>query len=178
MKTNLIIIAFLLFVGGLSAQDRNKKKESKEDKAIRIESEYQSMSQLIDDKQFVLEADYRSNQYGFRLSVPSSLNFIMIDSTLAIIQTGSNYRQGINGVGGITAEGRISKWKVMKDNKRKTFVISMNISTSLGFYDIFIDVSASGNASATISGTTAGKLIYHGHLLSLPESKVYQGSKI
>lgn len=178
MKTNLLIIVALFIVGSLSAQGRNKQKQSKEDRNVRIESEYQAMARLIDAKQFILEADYRSDQQGFSVPVSSTLNFIMVDSAMAVIQTGSNYRVGFNGVGGITAEGNISKWKVMKDNKRKSFIISMNIITSLGFYDIFIDVSASGNASATISGTTAGKLIYHGHLLSLPESKAYQGSTI
>lgn len=174
----MIFIVFLFFVGGLSAQERNKNKETKSEKAVRIESEYRAMARLIDDKQFILEADYRSNQYGSRMPVSSMINFVRIDSAMAVIQTGSNYRVGVNGVGGVTAEGQISKWKVVKDNKRKSFVISMNISTTLGFYDIFINVSSSGNATATISGTTSGKLIYNGRLLALPASRVYQGSTI
>jgi Domain of unknown function (DUF4251) len=178
MKTHMIIIAALLFMGGLSAQGRNKNKETKEEKAVRIESEYQSMARLIDNKQFILEADFRSNQYGYRVSVSSMINFIKVDSAIAVIQTGSNYRVGVNGVGGLTAEGKISKWEVVKDSKRKSFVIRMNVSTALGFYDIFINVSVQGNASATISGSTSGKLIYSGRLLSLPESRVYQGSTI
>ena len=178
MKAYIIIIIALFLMSGLSAQERSKNKETKEEKTVRIESEYQSLAQIIVDKQFILQADYRSNKYGYRLPVPSTLNFIMVDSAIAVIQTGSNTRVGFNGVGGITAEGRISKWKVVKDIKRKSFLITMNVSTSLGYYDIFINVSASGNASATISGTTSGKLIYHGRLLSFPESRVFQGSKI
>jgi hypothetical protein len=178
MKATLIFIAVILFMGGLSAQERNKKKETKEEKATRVESEYLAMAKLIDDKQFILEADFRSDQHGFRLPVSSTLNFIMVDSAMAIIQTGSNYGLGANGVGGLTAEGRISKWKVSKDNKRRSFVISMNVMTALGSYDIFISVSSSGNASSTISGTTSGKLIYSGRLISLSESKAYQGNKI
>lgn len=178
MKTNLIFIAALLFMGGLSAQERNKTRETKEGKAIRVESEYQSMSKLIDDKAFILEADFRSDQHGFRFPISSMINFIRVDSSTAVIQTGSNHGLGANGVGGLTAEGRILKWKVSKDSKRKTFFISMNVLTSLGSYDIFINVSASGNASATLSGTTSGKLIYQGRLLSLPESKAYQGNSI
>ena len=97
---------------------------------------------------------------------------------MAVIQTGSNTRVGYNGVGGVTAAGNIAKWKVMKDDKRKCFVISMSVSTTLGFYDIFINVSASGYASATISGLTAGKLIYQGRLFSFDEARTYQGSTI
>jgi hypothetical protein len=178
MKTHMIMIAFLLIVGGLSAQERNKTRETKEEKNARIESEYQAMAQIINDKHFVLEADYRSNQYGYRVSVPSMLNFVKVDSAFAVIQTGSDYRLGVNGVGGITARGTISKWQVQRDEKRKSFIISMNVSTTIGFYDVFINVSASGNATATISGTTAGKLIYTGRVLSLPDSRSYQGSSI
>jgi len=174
----MIIIASFFFVSALSAQEKIKSKETKEEKAARIESEYQSIAQLIDNKQFILEADYSRDQHGLSIPVTSSLNFIMIDSTSAVIQTGSNYRIGYNGVGGITAEGRIDNWKVVKDNKRKSFYISMNVSTKLGFYDIMIDVTASGNATSTISGTTPGKLIYQGHLVSLPESTTYKGSSI
>ncbi len=178
MKTRMIIIAVLLIVGSVSAQERTKPRETKVDKASRIESEYQTMARVINTKQFILEADYRANQYGYRIPVQSTLNFVKIDSTAATIQTGNNYRMGVNGVGGVTAEGQISKWKVVMDNKRKSFVISMNISTTLGFYDIFINVSASGNATATISGTTAGKLIYSGRIVPLPESKSFQGMTI
>ena len=178
MNTRLIIIAVLLFAGGLSAQESTKQKLTKDQKDARIESEYQVMTRIINSKQFILEADFRSNQDGSRVPVASTLNFIKIDSAIAVIQTGNNFRVGYNGIGGITAEGRISKWEVMKNNKRKSFVISMNISTSLGFYDVFISVSASGNATATISGTTAGKLIYNGRILPLFESKSFQGMTI
>jgi len=178
MKTLLIICAILLFMGGLSAQESKKDKETKAEKVVRIESEYQSMARLIDDKQFILEADFRSDKYGMRFPTTSMLNFIKVDSALAVIQTGRNSGIGVNGVGGLTAEGRISNWKVSKDSKRKTFVISMNVMTALGPFDIFINVSASGNASATMSGTTSGKLNFQGRLISIPDSKIYQGSTI
>jgi hypothetical protein len=178
MKTKMIIIASLLFMSGLSAQENKKSKETKEEKTARIEMEYNELAQLIYGKHFVLEADSRSNQYGNSIPVSSMLNFIKVDSAMAVIQTGSNNRIGYNGVGGITAEGKINNWKVVNDAKRKTFLISMTVSTSLGFYDIIIDVSASGNASSTISGTTAGKLNYQGHLVSLPETRTYKGSTI
>lgn len=178
MKAIMIFITFLFLMGGLSAQEKKKDKETKAEKAIRLESEFQSTSQLINDRHFVLEADSRSNQRGYTLQVSSTLNFIKVDSTLATIQTGNNYRIGYNGVGGITTEGNISKWKVIKDNKRKNFVISMSVSTTLGFYDIFINVSSSGNASATISGITSGKLIYQGRLIPLDETRTYKGSTI
>lgn len=178
MKTYFIIIAAFLFAGNLSAQQSHKNKETKAEKTVRIESKYQSMSRLIDKKEFILEADFRSDQHGFRLPISSTLNFIMVDSAIAVIQTGSNNGVGANGVGGLTAEGSISKWKVSKDNKRKSFVISMNVLTAIGSYDIFISVSSSGDASATMSGTKSGKLIYQGRLLSLPESRAFQGITI
>jgi hypothetical protein len=47
--------------------------------------------------------------------------------------------------------------------------------TNLGTYDINMIVSSDSNASATISGTTSGKLTWRGSIESLDRSRAYKG---
>jgi hypothetical protein len=130
---------------------------------------------MLDSMRFVLEANYLSNQRGNRRIVPSNLNFVTVDSVYSVLQVGSGNGIGVNGVGGITLEGKVNAWKLVKDSVRKSFWVSWNINTNLGHYDITMNVSASGNATATISGLQAGKLNYDGTLVRLSETRVYQG---
>lgn len=179
MKTMIKILTVLLIAGGFSAsvyagnpQDRKAKKEARK---AAVEKEYQQTANLLGNRDFVLEADYLANRFGNRVPVTSNLNFIKVDSSKAVIQIGSPTGLGYNGVGGVTAEGRIGKWQVTQNPKKKSFQIYMNVMTPLGSYDIHFFVSANGYSQATLSGITAGQLTYSGYLVPTEASRVYQG---
>jgi hypothetical protein len=168
---------FLMSNVVIQAQDNytTGKEKKKLEKKAEEERNYITTGNLLDSMKFVLEADYLSNQRGTRVIVPTSLNFIKVDSTNAVLQIGRNTGMGNNGVGGTTAEGRISKYDVTKNDKKKTYSVRMNILSNLGSYDVFMDVLANGSARATISGTYPGKLTWEGDIVALEESRVYQG---
>lgn len=177
MKTLLFTVLFGYFSLLLHAQDSPdslyvpksfKKKQE-------LMKHYNFTSQLIENKRFVIEANYLSDNYGNRIVVNSNLNFIRVDSATAVLQVGSNSGIGYNGVGGITAEGRISNWKVNKNEKRKNFSITFTVMTSIGIYDIVMFVGAEGNTTATLSGMSAGRLIYDGDMVAPSKSRVYKG---
>ena len=184
MKTQVLTIAFLFLAIGLSAQDqkagdkyyKSNREIRKEQKEAELAAEYAATSEMIDSMQFVLEADYLSNQSGYRISVNSGLNFIMVRSKKAVIQTGNNTGMGYNGVGGVTAEGSISNLRVTRDDKHKRYNISMDVNTSLGLYSVFINVSASGRASASMSGIWPGSLTFDGFIKPLQASRTFKGS--
>jgi len=186
MKTIAIIIAVLFLATGLSAQENNSKKEAakKEQKERREQREaimaqqFKETSAMLNSKRFVLEADFLSNQYGYRSIANSNLNFIMVDSTEAVIQTGNNVGIGYNGVGGITAKGNITRWAVTRNEKKKTISVEINVSTSIGFFQVFMNISASGKTTATLSSNWAGKLIYDGRLVPLDDSYAFKGSSL
>lgn len=178
MKTNLLLAIFLLISNAFYAQDINSKKESKTEKASRIETEYRTTEEIIGSTSFVLRADYLSYHNGFRKIVEPTLNFIQVDSTEVIIQTGNNLGVGYNGVGGLTVMGKITSWNVKKDYLRKTFMIRVGISSALGYYDLFMNVSTDGRTTARLSGTTRGDLIFEGFIGPLNELRTYQGSAI
>jgi hypothetical protein len=131
---------------------------------------------MINQHRFVLEADYISGRNGSRYSVSSNLNFIMVDSSEAILQIGSSSGLGYNGVGGITVQGSVTKYEISKRVGKKgiSYTISLFIMSSLGMYDIMISVAGSGNADAAVRGNTSGVLNYSGRLVPLNESRVYK----
>jgi hypothetical protein len=180
MKTIAIIITTLFLATGVLAQDPANKEAAnnltkKELRKAKLEADFQRTSALISSRQFVVEADWLGNSSGTRVSVSSNLNFISVDSSNAIIQTGSNSLFGRNGFGGVTAEGTITGWKEYTNAKSKSSSIRMDVSSRRGLFTIFIDISASGKATATLSGQTAGRLIYYGRLVPLNESNAYSG---
>jgi hypothetical protein len=184
MKSIAIIVAGLLLATSLSAQDYTAKKGTgndptrKEKRQAKLAAGFQQTSALLDSRQFVLEADWLSNNRGRRIPVTSSLNFISVDSIQAVIQTGNNTSLGYNGVGGITAEGNITNWKLDKNAKNMTASLRMDVFSHQGNFTIFMEISSSGRATARLSGMRAGQLIYEGRLVPLDTTRVYKGSSL
>jgi len=135
---------------------------------------------MVENRQFVLEANYLSNQYGERIIVSSMINFIAIDSSRITIQLASLAGVGgANGMGGVTTDGRITRFEVAKVGRYKDgYNIRVVAMTHIGTYDITFYIYPSANADASISGNTRGRLNYHGRLIPLKMSKVYKAMSI
>lgn len=183
MKTLIVTISALFLAIGIPAQeiktDTLSKKEAralkKQLKEAELIEQFDSLAELLNSRQFVLEANFLDNLKGRRAYVVSNLNFIKVDTTYSVIQIGSNRGIGYNGVGGVTAEGNISRWKLSSDEKKKSFYLEMSVVTNIGIYDVFMDIFVDGEASAVISGLRPGRLQYDGRIVPLDESAVYQG---
>jgi len=171
-----LTIGLLLISVTIYSQDtklsRAEKKEAKRDRQY---FNFQVLDTILQNRSFVLEADYLENGYGFRSPVLSSLNFIMVNSPKAVLQTGSSSYDGYNGVGGVTAEGQISGLKIVKDEKKLNFFLRFTVVTDIGIYDVSMNISSDRLARATITGLTPGKLVYDGRIESLYDSGVYKG---
>jgi hypothetical protein len=184
---NIAIIMALILLGGIAqAQDggklskREQRKLLKEEKQ-RIEKEEAAryallVEEMVTAPAFVLEADMLYDRYGQSLSVQSTINFLMVDSTFGVIQVGSPLYLGQNGVGGITLEGPVSRYEVDKNEKRGTYIITYGLRSRLGNYDVTINVSSSGRADARVSGNFRGSLRYSGRLVHPAASRVYKGT--
>ncbi len=172
----ILVAGFASAVYAGPPQDKKAVREAKQkERRAKLEEQFAKTSELIGNKSFVLEADWLSNQYGERVPVVPDLNFIRIDTTYAVLQIGSTQRIGYNGVGGVTAEGRVTSWKVNKNEKKLNYHIQANIITSLGVFDISMNVSADGRATASITGMRRGQLNYTGSLVPLDQTHTYQG---
>lgn len=179
MKKLTLILAFVVSAVFLYAQtDNNSFLTKKERRQAQLEKEYQATKQMLDNKDFVLESYALQNRWGFQRQVSSNLNFVAVDSTEAIIQVGSNSRIGPNGVGGVTARGPITKWKLYQNPKSKSFNLQMTVMTKIGFYDLNFNISADGTANAMLTGLTSGQLNFQGNLVPWSDSSVYVGTSL
>jgi hypothetical protein len=191
MKTRIFLIAVTLIFGNISfisgqdgsasradikeqkAYEKQKQREAREKER---EKNIEMTSQMVKLHRFVLEADYLSNKYGVRIPVSRDINFIMVDSTDAVLQTGSAFTLGYNGVGGETVSGRITKFDYgMTGRNKDSYSIRMVVLSPVGVYDITLLINPEGYADASIRGNWSGQLNYHGKLVPLGLSRVYEG---
>jgi hypothetical protein len=151
------------------------RQEQKESKKNEMAANFKVLETLLESRKFILKSDYIQNDFGSRMYVLSSLNFIKVDSLNAVIQTGSSSGLGYNGVGGTTAEGHMDNWKLIKNFTKLSYSIQFTLVTTIGIYDINMSVNADNNAHATIRGLTPGMLIFEGHLQSINNSTIFKG---
>ena len=180
MKTIKTISVSLIWVIGLSLISISSKaqevKLSRQDiRKAQLEANFNILDSLLKSKSFVLEADYLQNQYGNRRIVTPFLNFIKVNNTTGVLQTGTNLGMGFNGVGGVTAEGSIGGWKVYKNPKKLIYNVEFSLMTQLGSYDVSMMVTADNIATATITGLGPGMLTWDGHLATLDNSRIFKG---
>ncbi len=175
-----LFLAFGLFwisLNGFSQEVKLTRQERKEARKAELFANFHILDSLFESKSFVLEADYLENKYGDQIPVSSMVNFIMVNSTNGVLQTGNTSSIGYNGLGGVTAEGSIGTWKLNRDYKNLNFTLRFSILTDIGSYDVLMTVNAGNYARATITGIWPGKLIYSGHLNRLDGSGVYKGQR-
>lgn len=171
----MVVVLFLISLNASSQDKRLSKEEKKELEKIRLEKNFVTIDSLLRARSFVLEADYLLNKYGEMIPVISTVNFIMVNRENGVLQTGSPLALGYNGVGGLTAEGTIRTWEVRRDTKKLNYTIRFSLTTNLGHYDVYMTISADNSASATITGSTSGKLTWSGQLTAIRNSRVFKG---
>jgi len=160
----------------VSSQDAKlSRKERKEIEKIQKTENFYILDSLLNSRNFVLEATYLRNKYGNFISVSSMINFVRVNGSKGVLQTGSYQGIGSNGVGGTTAEGTIGLWEIKRNVKNQTYTLRFNLLTNIGNYDVLLIVSSDNRASATITGSTSVKLIWDGYLKTLDNSRVFKG---
>jgi len=175
----ILTIGLLSMSLSINAQEANStRQEKKKARKQILAANFSILDSLLTEKNFVLEADYLGNQYGNLRPVSPNVNFIKVKSNEGVLQTGYFSGMGLNGVGGVTTEGRIQSWKINKNFKNLSYNLQFSISTTLGFYDVSMFVTADNYAVATITGLTPGRLIYQGHLETVDNSRVFKGTTV
>lgn len=177
---NIIIMLLFILPNVIIAQtkDENSGTTRKEKQNAEMEKQYVLNKDMLENRNFVLEADYLQDQYGNRVFVNSTINFVAVDSTTAIIQIGSNSGLGPNGVGGVTAKGKITSWELRENKKQKSFDLSINVMTSIGIYDLHFRIGPSTDATANLTGLRAGQLTFDGNMVPYTESSVFEGQSL
>ena len=188
-KLGILMIAVFLAVNIYPQTEQNvdrktARKMAREQRKLQDEINSQVTARLVDslvqNRNFIIEAEYLGDQTGLRIVVDHKINFIIVDSSDIVIQYGSTgVLIGYNGLGGITTEGNITKFEVTKTGRNdESYSIKISAMTTLGIYDIFMYISPDGNASATVGSNTRGKLIYYGNIIPVQGARIYKGSVI
>ena len=153
-KVSLFLVLGLLLISSYAnSQDiKLTRKERKEVRKAQMTANFHILDSLLNAKSFVLEADFLQNKYGMRIPVISNVNFIKVNESNGVLQTGSGSGFGYNGVGGVTAEGKIGSWNIHKNVKKLRYTLRFSLMTQIGSYDVFMTVNSENRASATITG--------------------------
>ena len=168
----------------LSAQEISKeewkkmsKSERKEYKAKMVAEQERILNDILTSKEWVLEAYQLQNRYGETANIEPTLNFIGVVGENASVQLGASGAVGINGVGGITVEGKITKYELKSPEKSgQGFYIRMEVSgASSGHISMSVQVNSDATSAATLSDNTGGRLTYRGKIVPLSQSTVYKG---
>jgi uncharacterized protein YggL (DUF469 family) len=179
MKKLIMFLIFILSANLMIGQTKDDSSLSKREKRkVKEEQQYQHIKELLQNKSFVLEANTLMDRYGNRAIVSPGINFVSVDSTEAFIQVGSINNIGPNGVGGVTAKGKISDWQIDENKKNNSFYIRMNVMSPIGIYDVSFSISPSGKATAQLTGLSAGQLTFDGNIVPWEQSIVYVGNHL
>jgi hypothetical protein len=174
----LLATLFFFSIQDTSAQGRKlTRQEQKEVRKAQREASFYMLDSVLNDRSFVLKADYLRNKDGVNIPVISGLNFIMVDKSEGVLQTGESSGAGTNGVGGVTAEGTINRWEVKGDKKNLTYTVRFSLISNLGNFDVVMFVGADRHATATITGLGSGRLTWSGYIDSIRNSKIFKGQQ-
>lgn len=178
LKLERVLLAIGLILIPYNSFSQDVKPSRQEQKAAKRDRQYynfQVLDTMLENKSFILEADYLENEFGIRRPVLSNVNFIKINSSDVVLQTGTATGMGFNGVGGATAEGTISGLKIDKNLKNLSFFLRFTVVTNIGIYDVAMTINSDRFARATITGLTRGELIYVGRIENINSSGFYKG---
>lgn len=183
MKPLLFFMLSLLFFNPSFGQDepakplsRKERKELRKMERRRIRAENLAKTrQIIDSMDFILQAHTFVTRYGNSIPVNSSTNFFATDGQEATIQLAlSDFIVGSNGVGGITVDGAVSKYRV-REGKHSTQIF-MTVNTLLGAYQVTVYANYGGVSTLKVTTIRGRRFELQGTFLPLEENYAFKGS--
>ena len=164
-------------------QEEQRKLNKLEQKRLQeqIDSiQYEQAMQAMRDSLFTLEANRVVFKYGQRAYVTSHTNFVAVNKDKATIQVSFNIPvAGPNGMGGVTVEGSIGKYKMDTDKKGNT-TLSFYVQGIAESAQVFISMwKGSNEATLTVSPNfNSNRITLEGIILPSDQSFVVQGRTI
>ncbi|HBH25013.1 MAG TPA: hypothetical protein DDY13_16535 [Cytophagales bacterium] len=188
-RTILLTLMFIISMTAISFAQSDKGKEMEkmskaEKKALKqaeMKANKDSLLQIIENKQWVLEAYQLQGKYGQTFNLSPTTNFVAVKGDRNVWQFAFNGLIGWNGIGGITIDGKVTKYEVSPGKKAKSAIsIRMNtMAPGTGPANIIMTVTSDGHARATVSGAFSNdRLTFTGKLSPLEMSNIYKGTSL
>ena len=130
--------------------EKNVAKRKKRIQAKNVDRKQTENISALNSRAWVLEAITVQDHYGESYIIEPSLNFVGVAGENSTLQLGESGAIGINGVGGITLDGKVKKHGI-DEGKKATSPMSVRLEVSAassGFVSILVNVSPDGNANA------------------------------
>jgi hypothetical protein len=176
MHLLLIITSVLLVNSSMIAQVQDvkflvqEKKKSTMDQKEKELIELAATEYLVNSRHFVFEADYGQQ---------SSELFVVVDSTVGMVQNGIRYNQ----------EGRITQFEVKKNVSKKTISVNIKFRGTMGTADVFLLLGPGGHGSAGVRADSyngnafvpgyvdesPGYVNFDGQLRDISQALIYKG---
>ena len=82
---------------------------------------------------------------------------------------------GSNGVGGITLEGKISRYDLSTNKDKSLFLRCSAMTTLVGNSDLFVDIYPNGRTSVKITDNWGNRYSFDGYIVPYQKSRVFKG---
>ena len=174
----MIIALMLALTAGVSAsgavpQDRQTRRamQAYED-SVRFAATVETMKNM----DFVLEADRLVLKRGENVLVTSMTNFVSVKDDRAVIQVAPFSGPGVNGVGGVTVDGRISEVD-FRVSRKGAVSLSMYVSGAVASCKVTFTLPKNGT-TATVRidpNYSSNDISLVGRIVPTELSTVYEG---
>lgn len=179
-KVFFLLLVMVSIAGTLEAQTRKEKRAERRVAQDSIDNANHIRAIVaITDTLLILEADQAYDDKGDMVLLDRTFNFVKLEKERGVVQLAFPFLVGPNGVGGITIDGRISKYEVKTDKNGSVHLLVFTSGSSVDV-DIRITLSpGSDRATATVSsGTLPQSLRFSGVLNHIYQSDYFEGSTV
>jgi len=165
MKSNLVpLLAILLFLTGCSVTSSSAKKEQKA-------ARYEQTAALIESGTYQYTARSASPSGGRTIQITSTYTFEVKDGIYKayLPYYGRAQSASYGGNGGVEFEGEPANLSVSRDDKKQNITVKFQIKNKDETYDCLLVVTASGNATLTVTSSRRQVISYYGAVAEFRE---------
>ena len=182
MKIIVFCISLIIISSNIGFAQENKKLSKKERKELKKQQQIEQKQALLDllySQNWVIEAHTVFDRYSQSYQLNPSINFVGIKGDEGALQLGFDGLIGWNGVGGVTIDGKVTKYEVKEGKNNNSPTVSLRFQgRGVGSASINVTLNSSGQASARVSGDFGDRITFSGIIKSLDESTVYKGQSL
>lgn len=190
-KYMLMMVAVMLVMSTAMAQEektvektvekldgKELRKQRKKDRLELFELQKQEGSTLLEERDFVLQAERIGGKNSIPINVANQINFIRIDGDDLIVQYGLNAGAGRNGLGGVTYEGKIRRFDTKDLGEGKTYNTRIQFSTPYLNGIATVNIRVRGNQAQASIWSNGQVLNFEGFYASNENSTIAQSQTL
>lgn len=162
----LLFVCISIFLTGISQNVKSERNARKEAKDAVLTANYKALGASLAKMKFSLEMEYILVGSGNSKKLNMMLNYIMIDSLKCYWQSDSQdiptdlFRKVSK------VEGTIDGWKLINDDKHKSFFLEFKMFTDNGLFYVTASIHSDKTVTGNISGTRdrftySGRIVIH-----------------